>query len=65
VRKRSEGFNYTAAAPAGTHRGQGERPVIPARALPNPAGGRSDGGGSNRRHSFRSSSTGRGRRWRR
>ena len=65
VRKRSEGFNYTAAAPAGTQRGQKERPAIPAQAHPNPAGGRSNGGGSSRRHSFRSSSAGRGNRWRR
>jgi ATP-dependent RNA helicase RhlE len=62
VRKRSEGFNYTAAAPAGTQRGPGERQVIPARAHPNPAGGRSNGGGTSRRHSFRASSAGRGHR---
>jgi ATP-dependent RNA helicase RhlE len=65
VRKRSEGFNYTAAAPAGSPKGQKEWPASPGQAHPNPARGRSNGGGSSRRHSFRSSSTGRGHRWRR
>src|ERR1035441_9541379 len=66
VRKRSEGFNYTAAAPAGAPRGQRERPAIPANAHhPNPTVGRANGGGSGRHHGFRSASAGRGNRWRR
>ena len=39
VRKRSEGFNYTAGAPAGAPRGQRERPAIPAQAHPQPGRG--------------------------
>ena len=65
VRKRAEGFNYTAGAPAGAPRGQRERPAVPAQAHANPHGGRSNGGGSGRRHGFRSGSAGRGNRWRR
>jgi ATP-dependent RNA helicase RhlE len=65
VRKRSEGFNYTTAAPAGTPGGQRERLAMPAHAHPRPAGGRSNGGGSDRRHGSRSGSAGRGNRWRR
>jgi ATP-dependent RNA helicase RhlE len=66
VRKRAEGFNYTAGAPAGAPRGQREqRPANPAQAHSNPAGEHSSGGGSGRRHVFRSSSAGRGNRWRR
>jgi ATP-dependent RNA helicase RhlE len=66
VRKRAEGFNYTAGAPAGAPRGQREqRPANPAQAHSNPAGEHSSGGGSGRRHGFRSSSAGRGNRWRR
>ena len=66
VRKRSEGFNYTAAGPTGAPRGQSDRPAVPAQAHPHPAGGRSNGGGSGRRQGgFRSSSGGRGNRWRR
>jgi ATP-dependent RNA helicase RhlE len=65
VRKRSEGFNYTATAPAGAPRGQRERPAIPGQAHPKPAMGRSNGGGSGRRQGFRSTSPGRGNRWRR
>jgi ATP-dependent RNA helicase RhlE len=66
VRKRAEGFNYTAGAPAGAPGGQRERPAMPAHAHhPRPAGGRSNGGGSGQRHGFRSGSAGRGNRWRR
>jgi ATP-dependent RNA helicase RhlE len=67
VRKRSEGFNYTAAAPAGAPRGQRERPTMPAQeGYSDPAGRRSSGGGSGRRQGgFRSSLAGRGNRWRR
>jgi ATP-dependent RNA helicase RhlE len=67
VRKRAEGFNYTAGAPANAPRGQREqRPANPAQAHSNPAGGHSSGGGSGRRQGgFRSASGGRGNRWRR
>jgi ATP-dependent RNA helicase RhlE len=65
VRKRAEGFNYAAAGPAGTPRGQGERSANPAQGHQQPAGGRSGGGGSGPRHGFRSASGGRGNRWRR
>ena len=65
VRKRSEGFNYTASAPAGASRGQRGRPTIPAQSHPKPAAERSNGGGSGRRHGFRTASAGRGNRWRR
>src|SRR5271166_6041668 len=56
VRKRSEGFNYTAAAPAGAPRGQRERPAMPAQAQPRPAGRHSNGGGSGRGYGFRAAS---------
>jgi ATP-dependent RNA helicase RhlE len=65
VRKRSEGFNYGAAAPAGAPRGQRERPGNPAQAHARQPVGHSNGGGSGRRQGFRSASTGRGHRWRR
>jgi ATP-dependent RNA helicase RhlE len=69
VRKRAEGFNYTAAGPAGAPKGERERPAIPAQAHAqthaHPQGGRSSSGGSGRRHGFRSGSAGRGNRWRR
>ncbi len=66
VRKRSEGFNYTAAAPAGAPKGQRERPAIPAYGHhPNPPAGRFNGGGSGKHQGFRSASAGRGNRWRR
>ena len=45
VRKRSEGFNYTAAAPTGASGGQRERPPMPAHAHPRQAGGHPHGGG--------------------
>ena len=66
VRKRAEGFNYTAGAPAGAPRGQRERPAIPAQAAhAHPQGGRPNSGGSGRRQGFRSGSAGRGNRWQR
>jgi ATP-dependent RNA helicase RhlE len=65
VRKRSEGFNYAAAGPAGEPRAPRERPTGPSHAQPKPAGGRSNGGGPSRRPGFRASSAGRGNRWRR
>ena len=65
VRKRSEGFNYAAAAPAGAPRGQRERPGNPAQAHARQPAGHSNGGGSTRRQGFRSASAGRGNRWRR
>jgi ATP-dependent RNA helicase RhlE len=67
VRKRSEGFNYNAAGPAGAPRGQREqRSSTPPQAHSNPAGGHSSGGGSGRRQGgFRSASGGRRNRWRR
>jgi ATP-dependent RNA helicase RhlE len=65
VRKRAEGFNYTAGAPAGAPRGQREQPTLPAHAHPRPAGGRSSGGGSGSRHGLRSGSARRRNRWRR
>jgi ATP-dependent RNA helicase RhlE len=64
VRKRAEGFNYSAAGPVGAPRGQGERSVNPGHAHPPAAGGRPGGGGSGARHGFRSASGGRGNRWR-
>jgi ATP-dependent RNA helicase RhlE len=65
VRKRAEGFNYAAAGPAGTPRGQGQRPVLPAQSRSHPAGGHTNGGASGRRQGLRSASAGRGNRWRR
>ena len=65
VRKRAEGFNYTAAGPAGAPKGQRTQPAGPAQAPAHPQGGRSNGGGAGGRHGFRSASAGRGNRWRR
>ena len=62
VRKRAEDFNYAAAGPAGEPRGQRERQAIAAHAHPKPAAGRSNGGGSGRRHGFWSGVSGRRRR---
>lgn len=65
VRKRSEGFNYTAAPPVHVPREPDARHVVPARPLSKPAMGRSHGGTSRGRHGFRSAPP-RGRnRWRR
>ena len=65
VRKRAEGFDYGAAAPAGAPRGQRERPANPAQAHARHPAGRFNGGASGRHHDFRSASAGRGNRWRR
>jgi ATP-dependent RNA helicase RhlE len=65
VRKRSEGFNYTASAPAGAPRGQPDRPATPGRGHPKTAVRTHNGGGSGRQHRFRSASAGRRNRWRR
>jgi ATP-dependent RNA helicase RhlE len=46
VRKRSEGFNYTAPAPNGMTNGQNGRPGTPRQAHPQPAARHSNGGGS-------------------
>jgi ATP-dependent RNA helicase RhlE len=63
VRKRSEGFNYTAAAPVGAPRVQREQRAGPSQAHPRPLGRHPNGGRSGRRHNFRSSSARRGNRW--
>jgi ATP-dependent RNA helicase RhlE len=65
VRKRAEGFDYGAAAPAIAPRGQRERPANPAQAHARHPAGRFKGGASGRHHDFRSASAGRGNRWRR
>jgi ATP-dependent RNA helicase RhlE len=65
VRKRAEGFNYAAAGPVGTPRGQGERQAVPAKTHQRVAAENSNGGGSRRHRDFRSASAGRGNRWRR
>jgi ATP-dependent RNA helicase RhlE len=65
VRKRAEGFNYTATAPAGAPGEQRQRRAIPAQPHRQPAAGRSNGNGFGRRHGFRSAPAGRGNRWRR
>jgi ATP-dependent RNA helicase RhlE len=62
VRKRAEGFNYTAAGPAGAPRDQRQRPANPGQPHPKPAAGHPHGGGSGRRHSFHSGSAGHGNR---
>ena len=65
VRKRSEDFNYTAAAPAGATEAPRHRHPNPAQAHPKPAGGHPNRGFSGRRDGFRSNSAGRGNRWHR
>ena len=65
VRKRSEGFNYAASAPAGVPSGQRDRPAISSQTHRQPAVGRSNSGGSGRSHGFRSAPAGREHRWRR
>src|SRR5262252_6793605 len=55
VRRRSEGFNYGAAAPAKVTGDQRQRHLFPAQAHPQPVAGRPNNGGrSPRRHGFRS-----------
>jgi ATP-dependent RNA helicase RhlE len=64
VRKRSEGFNYGAAAPAKATGDQRQRHAFPAQGHPKPVAGRPNNGGrSQPRHGFRSASR-RGKRWR-
>jgi ATP-dependent RNA helicase RhlE len=65
VRKRSEGFNYTAVAPAKVPAERKQRHVLAAQAHPKPPARRPNGGGSQRRHGFRSASARPGKRWRR
>jgi ATP-dependent RNA helicase RhlE len=65
VRKRSDGFNYNAAAPAKVTGDQRQRQALPTPAHPGSTPQRPDGGHSHRRHSFPSASARRGRRWRR
>jgi ATP-dependent RNA helicase RhlE len=65
VRKRCEGFNYEAAAPAGVPGGQGQRRRGSGQAHANDAPRHSNGGVSGRHHGFRSTLAGRGNRWRR
>ncbi len=64
VRKRAEGFNYTAPAPVGAPREHRERPAAHGQAHSQPRGGRSNEGGFGKRHGGRSSSGGQ-RRWNR
>jgi ATP-dependent RNA helicase RhlE len=65
VRKRAEGFNYGAGAPASSPREQrGPRPAPPAQPRPRPGGRRSEGASALPR-GFRSASSGGGNRWRR
>jgi ATP-dependent RNA helicase RhlE len=63
VRKRSEGFNYTAPAPSGMTNGQKGRPGTPRQAHPQPAARHSNGGGSGGRPGQASAQH--ARRWRR
>ena len=65
VRKRSEDFNYSAAAPAGATEAPRHRHPIPAQAHPKRAGGHPNRGFPGRRDGSRSSSAGRGNRWHR
>ncbi|HWX21434.1 MAG TPA: DEAD/DEAH box helicase [Candidatus Binatia bacterium] len=66
VRKRSEGFNYTATAPNGAPWEQRGRSAIPVhQPHRHQVAGRSNGNSSGRRHGFRSAPAGRGNRWRR
>lgn len=65
VRKRAEGFNYTAVAPGKAPVDQNARGHVPAQGHPRPAGRRPDGGGFQRRHGFRSASPRGRKQWRR
>jgi ATP-dependent RNA helicase RhlE len=64
VRKRSEGFNYAAAASAKAPEEQRQWHALPPHVRPKPAARRPNGGGSQRRHGFRSVPVRRGKRWR-
>jgi ATP-dependent RNA helicase RhlE len=63
VRKRSEGFNYTAPAPGGAPNGQRGRPGPPRQADAQPAARHANGRGSDGRPG--PAAAGRGHRWRR
>jgi ATP-dependent RNA helicase RhlE len=65
VRKRSEGFNYTAVTPVKVPEEQRQRRALPAQAHPKPLARRRNGGGSQRRRGFRSASNRPGKRWQR
>jgi ATP-dependent RNA helicase RhlE len=65
VRKRAEGFNYTAPAPVGATAAPRERHAGNSHGSRPPAADRPNGGGSGRRSGFRSASASRGNRWRR
>jgi ATP-dependent RNA helicase RhlE len=65
VRKRCEGFNYTAAAPVKAPSEQKGQGPLRAQAHPKPVARGPNGGGSQRRHEFRSASARRQKRWRR
>jgi ATP-dependent RNA helicase RhlE len=64
VRKRAEGFNYTAAAPAKVTADQSQRYPLPGRAHPKPVTERLNGGNPQSRHGFRPASARRRKRWR-
>src|SRR5215471_12769408 len=65
VRKRSDGFNYTAAAASKTQEEQRHRRPLPPQAHSRQAAHRPNGHRSQSRHGFRSASAGRNKRWRR
>jgi ATP-dependent RNA helicase RhlE len=65
VRKRSEGFNYTAVPAAKAPEEQTQWRALSPQAHPKPVARRPNGGGSQRRHGFRPASARRGKRWRR
>jgi ATP-dependent RNA helicase RhlE len=65
VRKRPENFNCSALAPAEARGARNTQPRHQSRGRPEPLITYPDGGRSGNRHGFRSSSNGRGRRWRR
>jgi ATP-dependent RNA helicase RhlE len=65
VRKRCEGFNYSAAAPVKAPAEQRGHGTHRAQANPKPVPRHSNGGDSQRRHDFRSASARRRKRWRR
>jgi ATP-dependent RNA helicase RhlE len=65
VRKRLEGFNYAAGAPAAAPTGRREHQAHTAQVHPNRPPGRSNGHGPAGRHAPRSSSSRREHRWRR
>jgi ATP-dependent RNA helicase RhlE len=64
IRKRCDGFNYSATAPAKVTGDHGQRHARPAQAHPKSAPRSPDGGHSQRRHGFPSVPAGRRKRWR-